>query len=346
MFNYEIKSNLPSNGSSAGVSSGQIPPSTQNTPQADYNSQIAKTMYGSGLQQGIYTLDKDHSISLGEIAAPAVIMVIGTKNGDVKYITNKFFLSSIQKPKMERFQIIETFRDSKIFFFGERTKIYTISGSLIESNNGDLTAEDKTAISEAKQNNSKIAGTQAPSGADNLYRWSTGLQDFYNKYLRGTKLAEQDNIAILSVSGYLIHGYPIQLQVGQDSNNPNLVQFQMTWAIMKEENIDIVSSEVETTYRLGQSRTQDVVKYKKDIVELEKLRKEWKRLEAIYKKANAEYEELQSSRYKISGNTNLWNDTPEDSRNAIETKKQETDTAVANAYNKYLAKLTNMTQGN
>lgn len=165
-----------------------------------------------------FDVEKSHDIALEEIDAPAVIMIQSLVDNTVKYITNKFLLQSVTKPRMERFQIIETFREARLFFFGERTKVYSIIGQVLE------------AIDSQAAEGDTITRDQ--------YRWSTSLQTLYDTALRGSQLANAGNIATLTFEKVLLTGYPLQLQITRSVDSPYLAQFQMTWAIWDEQFLD------------------------------------------------------------------------------------------------------------
>lgn len=166
-------------------------------------------------------IDKDRTMNLEQIEQPAVIMVQSTGDSITKFITNKFLLQSITKPRMERFQIVETFRNAHVYFFGERTKVYSITGELIEG------------LDSTDPNND--------DGTRDQYRWSTSLQTLYDNYLRGSQLASAGNIAILIFEKMMLKGYPLQLQIQRSVTTPYMTNFQMTWAIYDEQFLDDTS---------------------------------------------------------------------------------------------------------
>jgi hypothetical protein len=166
-------------------------------------------------------IDKDRTMNLEQIEQPAVIMVQSAIDSTTKFVTNKFLLQSITKPRMERFQIVETFRNAHVYFFGERTKVYSITGELIEGL--DSTDPDND------------------DGTRDQYRWSTSLQTLYDNYLRGSQLASAGNIAILIFEKMMLTGYPLQLQIQRSVSTPYMTNFQMTWAIYDEQFLDDTS---------------------------------------------------------------------------------------------------------
>lgn len=138
----------------------------------------------------------------------ALIMILsrGSKTVDVQHITDKILLQNIQQQKTEKVQVTETFRefDPAIFFFGKRTVPYAFSGRLLNSDRID--------------------------GKNNT-NWCAGFELFWDEHLRGTRLAEQNKIAIMIVDDELYEGYPISLSVNKNSMDEYTAGFSMSWII-------------------------------------------------------------------------------------------------------------------
>jgi hypothetical protein len=165
---------------------------------------------------------KNNSVALTDIEVPTTIVVLaGAKQNEIKYQTNKFILQSIIKPLQERFQIIETFGEPALYFYDKRTRIYTIQGLLFD-------AEDPSQLNNP-------GGTVASDTLKGANYWATAFQDFYDRALRGTVLAQKKWIAALYVNNWYIKGYPLNLTISKTSEAlPQTVSFQMTWAIKSE----------------------------------------------------------------------------------------------------------------
>ncbi len=152
---------------------------------------------------------------LVEKNAPASIVISEYKNGQLgrltDYGTNKFFLQSITENKQERAQILETFGDSVILFFGERTRVYTLNGSILDANQKYFGQVDEV-----------------------VFNWAAAFRLFYDEHLRGTQLAKDGKVAVLSVNGQVYIGYPLSLSMITDSRNPMLAGFNMSWAVVKQ----------------------------------------------------------------------------------------------------------------
>jgi hypothetical protein len=109
---------------------------------------------------------------------------------------SKFFLESYSEGHTERSQIIETFGDAYIFFFGERPAVYTFNGTLL--NTKDI-------------------------------NWKEDFLFYYNNFLRGTKAVEYKAKVLLTYGLNQIEGYVMGINMGANAANEKGVQlsFQM-----------------------------------------------------------------------------------------------------------------------
>jgi len=147
-----------------------------------------------------------------DINADAVLYIINEYFIPI-YVTNKFWLTHAREIREEKTQIIETFGEAAFFFFGEKTKIYNFAGTLLETGTNNKQAK-------------------------NEYRWGSSLIDFYNNYLRGTKLAENKHEVVLSYKNNHIYGYLINLNTDYAADAPNIVNFSFSMIVRKHGLID------------------------------------------------------------------------------------------------------------
>ena len=190
-------------------------------PSRAFNS-ATLDMSEAGIPEAQTVLFKNPGINVVTFETPSVIMILNKKDSTVQTQTNKFLLQSITKPQQEKFQVIETFGKSHLYFYGERTRVYSIQGILLDSF-FDHTPEPA------------IEGPRRFVDTSYRNQWATGFQNFYNNELRGTILKDTNRIAALYVNGWLIKGYPINLTIMKESNAmPDGVNFQMSWVIEKE----------------------------------------------------------------------------------------------------------------
>lgn len=108
----------------------------------------------------------------------------------------KFFLESVSEDRMEKSQIIETFGDFIVFFFGRRPEVYQFSGRLLNTKNHD---------------------------------WKNDFQEMYEYFLRGTKAVENNSTVFIQYDDVLAEGFLINchLEYHGVSNNECPFSFSM-----------------------------------------------------------------------------------------------------------------------
>lgn len=105
---------------------------------------------------------------------------------------SNFILQQVQEQRVEKQQIIETFGEDYIFFFGERPRIMTFTGTLLNTRD---------------------------------FNWKNEFLENYERYLRGTRLVEQNARLYLYFDDLVIEGYLVQSNVNYSSDMPYHVQF-------------------------------------------------------------------------------------------------------------------------
>jgi hypothetical protein len=105
---------------------------------------------------------------------------------------SNFILQQVQEQRVEKQQIIETFGEDYIFFFGERPRIMTFAGVLLNTKD---------------------------------FNWKNEFLENYERYLRGTRLVEQNARLYLYFDDLVIEGYILQSSVNYSSDMPYHVQF-------------------------------------------------------------------------------------------------------------------------
>jgi hypothetical protein len=116
---------------------------------------------------------------------------IGNKRATDIY--SNFFLQSINEERQEKQQILETFGEPYIFLFGERARIITFSGVLLNTFD---------------------------------FNWEAEWWHNYENYLRGTRCVENDARVFISFDETLVSGYIIGTASSKNSNEPHHVNFQ------------------------------------------------------------------------------------------------------------------------
>jgi len=117
-----------------------------------------------------------------------------------------FILQSVQEARMEKSQIVETFGDSYIFFFGESPRFLEVSSMLINSHD---------------------------------FNWRAEWWHNYDNYLRGTKLVELGARCYMFWDDNVVEGYILQAQASETSQEPYSVQLSFKFFVTKYQNISL-----------------------------------------------------------------------------------------------------------
>lgn len=115
-------------------------------------------------------------------------------NMPMSFAYANYLITQMSTTRAERYQIIPTFSETYLFFFGEQPIQVSIAGSLIES-------------------------------AD--FTWPAEFWRNYDEYLRGTRLADRQARMYLYVDGILIEGVCVGFNNAKTSDQPHLVPFNM-----------------------------------------------------------------------------------------------------------------------
>jgi hypothetical protein len=141
---------------------------------------------------------------------PASIRVYGTGTGnqdkerDFIPAYTKFILSSVQEARQERAQIVETFSDFYVFFYGEKPAIFTYSGFLINAKN---------------------------------VNWLADFDYYYDTYMRGTRCVENNARLILTYGGRQVEGYILGVSTQTQAETEMGVPFSFQAIITKKNQI-------------------------------------------------------------------------------------------------------------
>lgn len=111
------------------------------------------------------------------------------------YNYSNFIMQRLDESRQEKSQILETFGDSYVFFFGERPRIINVSGLLMNTLD---------------------------------FNWRTEFWYNYENTLRGTKLVEQNARMYLQWDDIIVEGYMLQAQARDDSDMPYHIPFSFT----------------------------------------------------------------------------------------------------------------------
>lgn len=118
-----------------------------------------------------------------------------------------FMLQAVQDARMEKQQIVETFGEPYIFFFGERPRFLDITATLINSLD---------------------------------FNWKAEFLENYDKYLRGTKLVEMGARMYLFYDDTIVEGYLVMCQLIDDVMSPMVVRMQLKLFLTNYSNVSFI----------------------------------------------------------------------------------------------------------
>lgn len=125
-------------------------------------------------------------------------------NNGTGFKNSNFLLQSVAEQRAEKHQIILTFGEPYVFFFGEQPRIITVSGVL-------LNTED--------------------------FNWRAEWWENYENLLRGTQCVRMKTRVYLSWDDIIVEGYILSANAVEDASNNNIVQFSFQMFLTNYQNI-------------------------------------------------------------------------------------------------------------
>lgn len=173
-----VKDILPANGFTA-------PPvlTEPSSAQADFY----RNGKASEVSAGAFEIEPRRLEEFQDDESPATIRIL-RKEGDVEKDLippySKFLLQGINRSRVERSQIVETFGDFYVFMYGQRPPIDVYNGTLINSSNAN---------------------------------WVSDFDFYYDNFLRGTKCVELQARAVITSGGKQIEGLILNATQNEDA---------------------------------------------------------------------------------------------------------------------------------
>jgi len=131
-----------------------------------------------------------------------------TKNEGTEYAN--FLLQSVNEVRMEKHQIVETFGESYIFFFGEAPRFLDVQAALINSND---------------------------------FNWEAEFWQNYETFWRGSKLTELGARLYLFYDDTIVEGYMLQAQAQKNAQDPLMVSLSFRLFVTNYTNISFIDSD-------------------------------------------------------------------------------------------------------
>ncbi len=134
--------------------------------------------------------------------------ITATGRGD---LNSNFLIQSISEQRAEKQQIVMTFGEPYIFFFGEQPRIISVQGVL-------LNTED--------------------------FNWRAEWWENYDKYLRGTACVRSRSRVYLSWDDIVVEGYLLTSSAQETSTEQNYVRFEFQLFVTNYQNISNIGGSV------------------------------------------------------------------------------------------------------
>jgi hypothetical protein len=122
---------------------------------------------------------------------------------------SNFLISTVQEDRREKQQIVESFGDTYIFFFGESPRIFNVSGILLNTKD---------------------------------FNWRAEWWENYERFFRGTRLVEHGARLYLIYDDIIVEGYMIGSNAVDDVNNPYMIQLQFQLFLTGYTNISLIGN--------------------------------------------------------------------------------------------------------
>jgi hypothetical protein len=118
-----------------------------------------------------------------------------------------FLMQSVTEARMEKHQIVETFGDSYVFFFGENPRFLDIQAVVLNTHD---------------------------------FNWEAEWWENYNTYLRGTKLVELGARIYIFYDDVVVEGYMLQAQASKTADAPYIANIAFKLFVTNYSNISFV----------------------------------------------------------------------------------------------------------
>ena len=131
-----------------------------------------------------------------------------------------WLLAGVQEDRAEKTQIVETFGETFLYAYGQRSRVLSFSGILLNTVD---------------------------------YNWRAIFWENWDTYFRATRLIQNDARMYISFDDILVEGYPLNATAQQSAGDSNQLNFQFTFFVTNYVNVSIKSgAALSKAYSLGQ----------------------------------------------------------------------------------------------
>ncbi len=148
-------------------------------------------------------------VSMPDHSGPAVEGQDGVKG--YSNANHNFFITNVQHAAEEKMQVVETFGQDFVFFFGQRPMVLQVQGMLMNTSD---------------------------------FPWKQEWLSNYEHYLRGTRCVQNRTRVFLHVDDQLYSGYVFGTSITDDANLPHVCPFSFRMLVFNQ--VDLGASVVRT----------------------------------------------------------------------------------------------------
>lgn len=132
--------------------------------------------------------------------AQAISLIDSSAPGGYSNANHNFILRSVVEQRSEKAQIVETFGDHFVFFYGQKPIVLQVSGVLFNTDD---------------------------------FNWKNEFLANYDRFLRGTRCVENKTRVFLGWDDVLAQGYLLNIGISMNDEMPNVVPFNFTFLLSK-----------------------------------------------------------------------------------------------------------------
>ena len=145
-----------------------------------------------------------------DVAGNPISMFDSSGAGGTSAQYGNFILQSVMEARMEKNQIVETFGDSYVFFFGESPRFLDVSCLVLNTND---------------------------------FNWEAEFWANYDQYWRGTKLTELGARLYMFYDDNVVEGYMLQAQASKTSDVPLSVMVTFRLFLTNYQNVSFITDD-------------------------------------------------------------------------------------------------------
>lgn len=192
----------------AGSTSLKPNPGFTRASQLGRFSQVRRPVRGLVLKENTYAAIQ---VRTADGRTLPLIDAAGTAAEQNGYTTSNsnFLLQQVNESRAEKVQVVQTFGEPYIFFYGEQPRVIMATGVLMNTLD---------------------------------FNWMAEFWENYEKYLRGTRCVQAKTRVYLSWDDVVTEGYMMSAEASQDAENRNWVRFSFQFFLTNYQNISNIGN--------------------------------------------------------------------------------------------------------